>query len=380
MLSILGINIIIFCILAVCWLVQMLFLWSIFSRFVFSKPDKHQKNLQQPPVSVIICAKNEARFLRKFLPPILEQDYPCFEVVVVNDNSDDDIEFVIKHLSQEYNNLQLVHISTNVENCFGKKFALALGIKAAKYPLLLLTDADCCPKSLDWITYMVAAHQKDHSFVLGYGAYETRKGLLNKLIRFDTLDTAIKYFSMAQIGHPYMGVGRNMMYDKSIFTENYSHLFTKNSISGDDDLLVNIAAKKDNTFCVYNTDAHTLSVQKHTQFWAWIFQKKRHLSASKHYKLFDKSILGLYWLSDFSLYVLLILALFLYILNIKAVVLILSLYVTKSLSQLFLYAKAGKKLNEKHLTPWVPLFDLFFVVLQPLLQFVLLFKKQERWN
>lgn len=367
-------------ILVLCGVVQLYYLWCVFARFAFAKKPMAHAHDRLEPVSVVICAKNEVRFLRRFLPIMMEQSYPEYEVLIVDDNSDDGIEDALAPLMSQYDNLHMVHISTNIDSGQGKKLALAVGIRSAKYNLLLLTDADCMPRTNQWIRYMVAGHQNNHSIVLGYGAYEQKSGFLDKLVRYDTLHTAIQYFSFALKGKPYMGVGRNLMYEKSLYMNAHAYLSAHNSVSGDDDLFINSVANAANTACMYVPESHTMSVQRDYSFAQWMRRKKRHLSASKFYRKNNKFTLGLYWVSNFFFYVNLVLASFLCIHTLKSCLVLIGIYLIKALSQFIVFALAGKKLQEKKLSPYIPLMDILFVILMPWLQCKLLIKKQVRWN
>ena len=167
----------------------------------------------------------------------------------------------------------------------GKKFPLSIGIKTAKYEIVLLTDADCVPASELWIEKMQETYDDDTEIVLGYGAFHKKKGLLNKLIRWETFHTALQYFSYTLAGKPYMGVGRNLSYKKTVFFRHKGFSAHNNILSGDDDLFINNAATKKNTKINIDKDAFTLS--EPVKSWGqWVKQKTRHYSTGKHYKPF----------------------------------------------------------------------------------------------
>jgi len=239
------------------------------------------------PVSVIICARNEADNLSRFLPVILDQDYPEFEVIVVNDASTDNTEMVLSEFAEKHENLRYTNIPVNEKFTHGKKLAVTLGIKAARHECLLFTDADCYPAGRDWIRLMAGRFTSEKSIVLGYGRYERRKGLLNRLIRYETLFTAIQYFSMAIRGKPYMGVGRNLAYKKELFFTNKGFASHYHIQSGDDDLFINEVADKNNTAVEFSKESHTISIPEKS-FRDWIRQKKRHLKAGGRYSLKTK--------------------------------------------------------------------------------------------
>jgi len=286
-------------VLAGALLVQLFYYLGIYFRPVFWKKKLIQS--KEEPVTVIICAKNEASNLVQFLPKILEQDYPEFEVVVVNDCSEDDTETVLAVLKQKYTNLRYTTIEPDNKFIHGKKLAITIGLKSAQYNRVLFTDADCYPASNQWIREMNLGYSEQTKLVLGYGAYQTGKTFLNRIVRFDTFFIAMQYMGLAIAGKPYMGVGRNLSYLKDFF---FSHKgFTRHYslISGDDDLFVNENGKKKNTSVVLSHESFTYSVPPQ-KFGEWAKQKKRHLSTGHRYKASDKFVLGTELLSRFLFY------------------------------------------------------------------------------
>ncbi len=238
---------------------------------------------EQPPVSVIICAKDEADNLRKFLPFVLQQEYPEFEVIVINDGSTDETDTLLNDLCKQYSNLKTTFVPVGANNVSTKKLGLTLGIKAAKYDYLLFTDADCMPEDKLWIARMARNFTRETEFVLGFGAYFNKKGLSNRLITYDTLFIALQYMGMALARKPYMGVGRNLAYRKETFFAQKGFASTLHLSSGDDDLMVNKAATPWNTRIEIAPDSITWSEPEKT-YRSWLFQKERHLSVSGFYK------------------------------------------------------------------------------------------------
>ena len=246
---------------------------------------------EMPSVSVIVCAKDEAENLERNLPEVLSQDYPDFEVIVVDDASGDETADVLTRLSSVYDNLRVRTVPAGAKFTSSKKFAVSLGIKAAKNDILLFTDADCRPASKLWISTMVRNFTPGVRIVLGYGAYESKKGLVSYAISYDTVTIAMQYLSCAVSGMPYMGVGRNLAYRKSFFlsTKGFSsHLDLQ---SGDDDLFVNEYADAGNTKVEISPLSVTVSGPKST-IWQWFVQKQRHLTTSVRYKPSSKAVLG----------------------------------------------------------------------------------------
>ena len=229
--------------------IQLFYYTGFFGRIAFYKPKVKSKS-QNHPVSVIICARDEDENLARNLPGVLVQSYPStYEVVAINDNSLDDSKYILQELKKTFKSLHVVELTQEAVHISGKKYPLSIGIREAKHEVLLLTDADCVPASEHWITKMQDGYDDNIEIVLGYGAYHKKKGLLNKLIRFETFHTALQYLSYALAGMPYMGVGRNLSYKKSLFFKNKGFSSINNIPSGDDDLFINKAATKKQYCC-----------------------------------------------------------------------------------------------------------------------------------
>ena len=244
-----------------------------------------------PEVSVIICARNEEENLRKHLPSVLKQDYPKYEVIVINDRSYDESETVLELLKKEYPHLKTSFIPMDAKFIDSKKIAVTLGIKAAQNDILVFTDADCEPVSNKWLEGVVRSFSTDKQIVLGYGAYNKNKSFANFTQVFDTLFIGIQYLNYAIAGYPYMGVGRNMAYRKSFFENSKGFSKHLDIQSGDDDLFINDFAKGNNTAVCISPNSITISEEKKT-FSAFLAQKERHLSTSSRYKFSSKFILG----------------------------------------------------------------------------------------
>ncbi len=309
------------------------------------------------PVSVVICARDEANNIVTNLPGVLVQQYSTtHEIVLVNDNSEDESKYLLEEFRKSFKNLNVVSLTQEAKMINGKKFPLSIGIKSAKYETLLLTDADCVPASEHWMRLMQDGYGDNTEIVLGYGAYKKKPGILNKLIRFETFQTALQYLSYALAGLPYMGVGRNLSYKKDVFIRNKGFSSINQMPSGDDDLFINQVANRKNTAIVIDKDAHTLSEPK-TTFNDWMNQKYRHYTTSKYYKAKHSILLGLYAISQFLIYPLLITALILT----KEYTLIASIWGARFLIQGIVLRSTMKKLNELDLWPWYLFFELWSI-------------------
>jgi glycosyltransferase involved in cell wall biosynthesis len=327
------------------------------------------------PISVIISARNEAEKLPENLPLILEQNYPDFEVILVNDCSVDDSELVLKELSAKYPRLKVVTITENDRHKTGKKFALTMGIKASKSEHLLFTDADCKPASDEWISRMAANFTGGTEIVLGYSPYYRTKGFLNSLIRFETTKTAVNYLSAALAGNPYMGIGRNLAYTKTLFFRNKGFGSHMHVMSGDDDLFVNQSATSDNTAIEIHPDSFTFSPAKNT-FASLFVQKRRHMGVGKLYKDNHRRMLSFDALTGFFFYILLILSLALDYDPLPA----LGLFVFRLIAQLIVYSRVFSKLDVKNLLWSLPFFDLVYYVYLNIFGLIGTFIKTTQWK
>ncbi|MCO5948719.1 glycosyltransferase [Mucilaginibacter flavidus] len=357
-----------------CFLIQLYFLIANQSKLNKFKPVESLPEVLIP-VSVIISARNEANNLRENLPSILEQNYPDFEVVVINDCSYDASGDVLDEMKEKYPRLKVVTITEHDRFKTGKKFALTLGIKAAKNEYLLFTDADCVPASDNWITYMAANFTKPAQIVLGYSPYKKTRNFLNPFIRFETIKTAINYLSAAVRGDAYMGIGRNLAYTKTLFFGAKGFAAHMHVISGDDDLFVNQNATADNTAIEMNPDSFVYTDAK-TTLNSLFRQKKRHFGVGKLYKARHRRILSIDAASGFLFYILLTLCL---VFNFEPL-LAAGLFMFRLIFQLIIYNKLFKRLDGKGLLWYLPFFDAIYYIYLNTFGLIGTFIKTTQWK
>lgn len=354
--------------------IQLLFYWGIFSRLAFYRSTEKTTH-QQHPVSVIVCARDEAANLARNLPGLLVQQYPStHEIIVVNHNSQDDTRYLLEEFKKTFKGLHIVNLEQEAKGIPGKKYPLSIGIKEAHYEIVLLTDADCVPATENWIHAMQDQFSPGTEIVLGYGSYHKRPGLLNKLIRFETYHTGLQYLSYALAGLPYMGVGRNLAYKKGLFFASKGFSSLNHIPGGDDDLFVNKVATKTNTRIAIAPEAFTLSEPKKS-FGNWIRQKNRHYSTARYYKGKHRLLLSLYNFSFFLFYPLLIAALLVFDWR-----WVLGVFLLRSFSQAFIFFKSMQKLQEKDLFAWWWLLDLWMFLYYCIFAPALWRKPKNNWR
>lgn len=327
-----------------------------------------------PPVTIVIAARNEEDNLFKNLPLILEQNYPKFEVIVVNHQSKDDSQHILKAFARDYQHLKVINLEPNRHLKTGKKLPLTIAIKGAKYNHLLFTDADCIPASKLWLRRMAGSF-KEKQIVLGYGPYIKQKGFLNKIIRLDTAMIGLNYLSSALGRVPYMGVGRNMGYTKDLFLNSNGFKSHYALQSGDDDLFVQENASKRNyTVCLAH-DSFMYSEGEKTME-DWLMQKGRHYTTTDHYKVFKKLLLGIYPLSlilmhAFFLTLLCYRELFWSALAVYAFILIVKWVIT---------GFALKKIKEGWIAVVFPFWDIFYAFMAPILYYTVDKSTERKWR
>ena len=363
-----------FVLFQLCFIVQLYYLVGNHSRLSGYTPleELPQANI---PISVIISARNEARNLTENLPYILQQNYPDYEVVVINDCSSDNSDEILQDIQREFPHLKIVTITEHDRYKTGKKFALTLGIKAAKNEHLLFTDADCKPATLNWITRMAANFTTPAQIVLGYSPYYRTSNFLNAFIRFETLKTGINYLSAALNGDAYMGIGRNLAYTKTLFFSVKGFAAHMHVMAGDDDLFVNQNATAENTIIEIHPDTFVYTSAK-TTLSGWYRQKKRHMGVGKLYKNKHRRMLSFDAVSGFLFYVLFILCL---VFNFEPL-LAAGILVFRWILQLLIYRKVFKKLDAADMLWAVPFFDMVYYIYLNVFGLIGTFIKTTRWK
>ena len=354
--------------------VQISYYLGVFGKFAFAKAQKITP--KRIPISVIVCAKNEEDNVLNFIPLLAEQNYPDYEIVLIDDASSDATLDIFEGFEKQYSNIRLVKVQNNEAFWGNKKYALTLGIKAAKKEYLLFTDADCYPTSKDWITAMSSQFTMQKTIVLGYGKYEkVPNSFLNKIIRYETLLTAIQYFSWAKMGHPYMGVGRNLAYKKDEFFNVNGFIEHMQVRSGDDDLFINQAANGKNTTIAYTAESFTLSKPK-TSYTDWLIQKRRHVATAQYYKPLDQLQLGTFYCSQLLFLLLPILLLAFQF----QWILVLSLIALRYIVAWIVVGFTAGKLKENDIKFWFPLVEIALILTQINIFIANIFSKPVHWK
>lgn len=325
------------------------------------------------PVSLIVCAKNEAENLKRNIPLWLKQAHPNFELIIIDDDSQDQTRDVIESFANQDPRIVPVFVNTNERFASSKKYALTLGIKKAKHLRLVFTDADCSPASANWLSIMARQFSAQKQLILGYGGHHKKLSFVNALARFETFITAIQYFSYAFAGIPYMGVGRNLAYSSLLYESQNGFSSHMDVISGDDDLFVNQAGTKENTALCLLPEAFTYSAAKAT-LGKWLNQKRRHITTANYYKPIHKFLLGLYYLGNLGFWI--SWGLFLFVHPKLALIVLIG----RTVFQIISYIPTARKLKELPLLILTPFFELFLICMQLVIFILNLTSKRASWK
>lgn len=365
--------ILIFILFLVAVTIQSGYLLALLYGFSKSKTPLAEQILH--PVSVIVCAHDEEKNLRELLPILQRQDHNDLEIIIVDDRSNDNTYDFLLDLTKSDTRIKMARVLTTPERMDPKKYALTLGIKAAKNEILLFTDADCRPVGNEWVTAMTASITNETEFVLGYSPYFKAQGFLNLFIRCESFITALQYLGTALLGKPYMGVGRNLCYRKSLFLKNKGFNDFMNVTGGDDDLFVNRHAHAANTELCITSNALVYSIPK--QSWSSFFhQKLRHLMAGKRYKAIDKMRLAVFTLTHTITLTLGMLLLFIP----DYWIIVLSSLIIRLVILTITAHRVSKQLNNPLELPAIILLDFLYMIYYLSTGLVALLTKRVKWT
>ncbi len=322
-----------------------------------------------PPISVIVAARNEEENLPALLESLTRQTHPEYEIVIVDDASEDASRSIIQEWQADHPNLRLVMVDDPIEP--RKKHALSLGIDAARYETLAFTDADCAPSS-EWLedgARMLAADPQ-RLLLVGYSPFRKAAGLLNRFSRYETLVTGQMTAAAIGLGRPYMAVGRNMFYSKELFDRTGGFSSTLQSLSGDDDLFVQqVYARNSGRVVQLFGDETYVPTDAPRTFIQWLRQKMRHTSAGRFYPRNAQLHLTIYHATS----ILLCLAPF-FIGWIGAAFL-----AARFLAHGLSLSQAAKNFGERSLMPSYPVLEILYIVYNMVVAPAGLVRKPVRW-
>ncbi|WP_080904181.1 glycosyltransferase [Parabacteroides sp. Marseille-P3160] len=311
-----------------------------------------------PPVSVIVYAKNESENLKRFLPLLLKQDHPEYEVIVINDGSTDESDEVLKELETVHKNLYHTYIPMDAKYMSRKKLALTIGVKAAKHELLLFTEANCAPLSDHWVSSMAARYDAETEIVLGFCALESRKGFFSKLAIYDNLLVGLQYLSSALKSRPYMGEGGNLSYRKELFFKKKGFSKTLGLQSGEDDLFVNESGNRKNTKTIYTPES-IIQRAPYERYRVWKERKVSRAATRKYYRGFSLFFYRLEVWTRLLFYISVVLSIVAgCFLNWLTAVVAGVLFALRLVFVLYTFHQSSRMLCQKPVTGWIPFLEI----------------------
>lgn len=369
-----SLSFIILIVFGICLIIQLIYHWGVFSKVAFYKRNARPKlDEELEPVSIVLCARDAYEYLVELIPALLNQDYPDFEIVVVNDCSDDETEEYLKDLERKELRVKPVQLKQHLNFFNGKKFPLSMGIKSAKNDLIVFTDCNCMPVNDQWLRSVVNRYNTRTEIVIGYSPYVQKKSLLNRIIRFDALQNGLLYLSAALNRHPFMGVGKNLSYRKELFYRNNGFISHYTTTVGEDDLFISQVATKKNTEVLIDAENVILTTPT-SNFKLWMRQKSCRYSTVSKYNTRARLSLSLFYISQFFFYTSFIALLCLppafSIVNgaVFYIPILVFLFLLRFGSQFIIYHNASKRLGEKGLLAGLLVYDFMFAFLTPWLR------------
>ena len=369
-----SLSFIILIVFVICLIIQLIYHWGVFSKVAFYKRNARPKlDEELEPVSVVLCARDAYEYLVELIPALLTQDYPDFEIVVVNDCSDDETEEYLKDLERKETRVKPVQLKQHLNFFNGKKFPLSMGIKSAKNDLIIFTDCNCMPVNDQWLRSVVNRYNSHTEIVIGYSPYVQKKSVLNRIIRFDALQNGLLYLSAALNRHPYMGVGKNLSYRKELFFRNNGFISHYTTTVGEDDIFISQVATKKNTEVLIDAE-NTILTTPTNSFKLWMRQKGSRYSTVSKYNTRARLFLSLFYISQFLFYASFIALLCLppafHIANGTAfyIPILVFFFLLRFGTQFLIYSKASKRLGEQGLLPGLIVYDFLFAFLSPWLR------------
>jgi cellulose synthase/poly-beta-1,6-N-acetylglucosamine synthase-like glycosyltransferase len=268
-----------------------------------SKLFNNQLQKEQQLFSIIIAARNEETSIENLLHSLVTQEYPSnkFEIIVVNDRSTDSTASIIEKFVRKNSNIRLINIESNNSTMPHKKNALRIGIEQASFEILVFTDADCVAPP-HWLNEISKQYRTDVGVVAGYSPYIN--GSANSFLRYEEYKTSLIVASAIEWKRAFMCTGRNFSYRKTVYHEVGGFEEIKNSISGDDDLFLQLVQKKTSWKIRYMVSPESYVFTTPPQsFSHFVNQRTRHVSASKYYPIQLKLLYALVHLFHLFIFV-----------------------------------------------------------------------------
>ncbi len=343
-------------------IMELLHYIIVYGRIIFYKSKNNNETLpnnlsENEGVSVVVVVKNNLETLQEDFVMILEQNYPLFEVVVVNEDSEDDSEFALHLLQKCYSNLKVINLGQNANKFSDRKFSLSIGIRSAKYNNIVLTDVTCKIQDIIWLKSLCNSFvHSEKKILIGYSSPQYQKGLTNTLSRYYHLDWNMNVLGYGLLGMPFSADSNNMAYDKKFFFDKGGLISQYRDKCRQEDYFLSRYANKKNTMINIDSDSfsYCLAMTSYSEFKRIAYS--RYIS-HRTFPLLTKLRLAILPLATLLLYVLL------------AILIILGMpwqfvlvpIIIKWTTQIIYYLKCSNKLKTKIPYLFAPLLEIYFM-------------------
>ncbi len=285
----------VFFLLIIFLVLNLLFYSSLNRLFKFQKLKSSSLK-----ISILVAAKNEEKNISKLITSLKEQNYSneLYEVVIIDDDSSDNTFSVVKTEIEGLENFRIIRAREKIYQA--KRGVLEVGIQNSINPYIVITDADCTSNK-NWLLRFANSFEDKHDFVFGIAPYFSKKSYVNKITRFENLRAQILMFSFAKLGFPYSAASRSFGFTRKAFEKIGGYRNTIETLSGDDDLLLREAINNDLKIGMVTSEDALVFTDSKPTYSEYQKQKFRHTSTSFHYSIVNKSILGLWHITNLIL-------------------------------------------------------------------------------
>ena len=224
-----------------------------------------------PYISVIVPARNEEKNIHKCIKSIAENNYPKdkYEIIVIDDRSQDLTSEVIKGLFDDYSNLRLLQIKAETEelNLRGKPGALQAGIESSKGEIILMTDADCTVEN-NWIRTIANLYEDDSLGLVASFTYVKGRAVFQIFQSIEWVYMHILAAAGIGLHQPLGCFGNNLSVRKSDFIKVGGYRNIKFSVTEDLALLQEIFSlgRKVTHLCHADAKVSTLPVRSTSEY------------------------------------------------------------------------------------------------------------------
>jgi cellulose synthase/poly-beta-1,6-N-acetylglucosamine synthase-like glycosyltransferase len=229
-----------------CYVLYILFFHLGFRKL---KAHKLKDKNDLPPLTVIVCAKDEEQNIERCIRSILDQDYPKdkFSIIAVNDRSDDKTGEILDSLSTENEQVKVLHLSTCPPGASPKKNAISHAIKICETEYVVATDADTQHMSKWLQTYGSMCYEKlgAATGICLYKKDEYKSKWEENWQSMQTIENLSYSLVIAGAmvnGFAITAHGGNMLFRKDLFIDD--NALKKNIVTGDDSDIVYEAQRR----------------------------------------------------------------------------------------------------------------------------------------